>query len=203
MKKYKFILYVIGILLVSCGIAALTVSRLGLASIDAICVNFSVLTKLSVGTSVIIVNVIIILVSTAIHPNIRNLLSIIVSLFLGTMIDIFISIFENIPHDLMFVSLEVLIGIVFIPIGAALTIYSNYPTLAGEVMMKSINGRFKVNATKSKFYTELIYLITAIILGLMANNLRNTISILTLVLFITSSIILPFVLNRLNGGKNA
>ncbi|HHX79181.1 MAG TPA: hypothetical protein GX695_05470 [Acholeplasmataceae bacterium] len=207
-RKTSF--YILGIISVATGIAALLKASLGLTSIDASCYGLSELTGLTVGQAAILFNLALILLGSLIKFNTNGLISIGVTLVFGVTVDLFIWIFSFITGTAFVGTLitasSFFIGTLFIPMGAAMMVYSGFPTLAGEVLLVSFKERFKISDGLSKFLLETFLFILAVVICIIADILIedfkffNVINHYTIFLYLSASFIFPKVTNKLKGG---
>ena len=210
MTSRKITTYILGIILVAMGIAALIKASLGLTSLDASCYGLSQITGLTVGEAVIIVNVILIILGSLIKFSSKRLLSIGITLIFGKAIDLFVWFFSFIVGGAIIGSIitviSFFIGTVFIPLGAAMMIYSGLPTLAGEVLQVSIKERFKISHGLSKFIMESFYFILAVIICYIADrtienfHFFDIINQYTVFLYLSASYLFPKFIKKITGG---
>lgn len=210
MTSKKTTLYILGIILVATGIAALLKASLGLTSIDASCYALSEITGLTVGMAAILFNLALILLGNIIKFNFKSFISIIVTLVFGITVDLLIWVFSFITGTALMGTIITVVsffmGTLFIPMGAAMMVYSGFPTLAGEVLLVSFKERFKISDGLSKFLLESFLFTLAVLISIIADFLLedfhffNVINHYTVFLYLSASYIFPRISNRLKGG---
>lgn len=200
MVKRRIIYYIFGLLLVTVGVSCFIRSNKGIMAIDAMGLSIHKLTGFTVGTSFIVANVGIILISVAISFRPEYFLSVILSIVFGFVLDTVLYLFSFVPNGDIVKIVQIIIGVLFVPVGGAFMVTSGLPSFSGDIFLKAIENKFHTPVKVSKFVAEASYLLGAIILGLIAGNLKETISWLTIVIFVASSIIFPRMIKFLNGG---
>ncbi len=207
-KKISF--YILGVILIAMGIAALLKASLGLTSIDASCFGLNQLTGFTIGESAILLNSALLIIAISIKFSYKGLISIGVTLVFGKLVDLMIWIFSFIAGEALMGSLITVItffmGATLIPLGAAMMVYSGLPTLAGEVLLVSLRKRFRVSHGLSKFLVESFYFLIAVVICIIADvmidgfHFFNVINHYTVFLYLSASYLFPIFINKLKGG---
>lgn len=145
----RYLIFIIGLLVSSIGIALTTKAGLGTSPISSAPYVLSFLFPLSFGQFTFLVNVFLIFLQILVLKKDFQkvqLLQVVVSLFLGSFIDFFMYIFSNLSissYISQFVYL--ILGCVFIALGVSLQVIANVIMLSGEALVKAISSKLNKN----------------------------------------------------------
>lgn len=194
--------YSIGIIIISLGVAFMLYSGRGVSTFDAISHNLRYMLNIDIGVAVFASSMTVILIAFIINPQPQVFLSIVCTV----LISLLISGFEKLvvlwlPINQGLTYLYMILGVLLIPIGAALMIESNYPPSSVDIFLKAANEKYNIKIGVLKYMTEIFFLIVAVILGLFLQKTNTDagfgIGLGTIVLASSSGILMQITLNLL------
>lgn len=199
--------YVIGIIIISLGVAFMLYSDKGVSTFDAISHNLRYIFKIDIGIAVFASSMTVILIAFVINPQPQIFLSIVCTVLISILISGFEKLFNYwLPKNLGLKYLYMVLGVLLIPIGAALMIESNYPPSSVDIFLKSANERYHLKIGVLKYMTEIFFLVVALILGLFLQKTKPEagfgIGLGTIVLAASSGILMQITLNFLKRRNN-
>ena len=166
MKIKRYIVFLIGIILIALGVNLLNIAHLGLAPWDAI--NFALGKQFNVSTGMCI-NVIsmILLCIMAIWLKKRIKITCFFTAFiLGFMIDCWNKVFINVTIDFIIIKLMVfLIGILIVAFGLAIYLSTHLPENTIDYVMVEIRNKYNMKTVTAKMVVDGICMIGALFCG--------------------------------------
>lgn len=145
----RYLIFIVGLLVSSIGIALTTKAGLGTSPISSAPYVLSFLFPLSFGQFTFLVNVFLIFLQILVLKKDFQkvqLLQVVVSLFLGSFIDFFMYIFSNLSMSSYVSQFAFLIlGCIFIALGVSLQVIANVIMLSGEALVKAISSKLDKN----------------------------------------------------------
>lgn len=166
----RFAVYVLGLFIMACGIAISICSNLGVSPVSSFPYVVSLITKIDLGISCILVYIFFMLMQAVIlgkNAKINILFQLPSSIIFGTFMSVTQSYFEwLVPSNYFMQLLLCFTGIFFVALGILLYVDVNIMPLPAEGVMQSIVQRFNVATHKSKIMFDCFTVTTAIILSL-------------------------------------
>ena len=193
MKKY--IIYFLGVIILAFGVSLLFQCGFGSGSIDAFNKNLSDIINhpfFSVGAIIIIENIFFILIYFITLKAKDIILPIIVTLCLGTLVDLFNMInVVSISDPIFYRIIMFIVGINFISLGVGLMVYNKLSPSAFECLTIVVNKFLnKLSYGQCKIIIEVVITIIAAVLGLVFLHDLNEVSLATvIILFIQGPLI--------------
>ncbi|HHU21021.1 MAG TPA: hypothetical protein GXZ51_01055 [Acholeplasma sp.] len=210
-KTLKRILYyILGMVIISYGVAFMIKAAYGLSSIDAASLGLKhllaeVIETITIGEATIIVNILLVLISEAIKPSLSRLLAIPVSIVFGKALDgalwtINWFEFNDITGPIFFC-----LGGLMTPFGSAFVVTADFPPLAGDTVVASLLYRFKGNASKAKTTAEILFFSMAVLFCALADiftefKFTDGLNMYSFFLFGIASLFFPKFLSKVQGG---
>lgn len=202
----RLIEYTIGIILIGLGVAFMFYADKGVSTFDAISHNLRHIFKIDIGIAVFAISLAVILAAFIITPEPEVFLSIICTVMLSVLISGFEKLFIYLPTSIVLSYVYMLLGVILIPIGAAMMIDSNYPPSAVDIFLKAANKKYNIKIGILKYMTEIFFLITSLSLGFISRKSNPDvgfgIGLGTIVLMLLSGIIMQITLNLLRRSNN-
>lgn len=163
----KYLFYVVGLIIVSFGIALTIKSNLGAGAWDALNVGLSTSTGLTVGQWVMIVGAILILTNALLGKQRPDYLAFFTIFIIGSMIDFWLLIvMENWSFETFINQFIILIiGVITLSFGIAAYLQPKLPLIPIDGFMVAVQKRFGIGITFAKTMTEMTALILAFIFG--------------------------------------
>lgn len=159
--KNSFI-YGIGLLTLTFGIALMIKSNFGASPWDAVNVGISNISGLSIGSSNIVTSIFLVILIAIITKTKPKISVVLVGVAVGIFIDFWIQIVPVIEQYNFLIGI---LGITFLSLGIALYSNQGYPINPIDNFMISLNKKFNLSITVSKFITDGTGLIFAIVVG--------------------------------------
>lgn len=193
-----------GFFLISFGIVGIIMSKLGAAPIDAFNYFMYVLTPLSLGTWAVITGIFAALISFLIDKKADILVSIAILFMIGALIDTWKYLFEMLPIGLLesyFFRIPLaLSSLIIVSFGVALTLISGLPSSPFERLLLSLN-KWIHNLSLTKIMIEGTFLILAIILGLVTQELFTQVHVFTVILTFSIGPLVSMFMKLINQKK--
>ncbi len=191
----RYLIHALGFILISFGIVGIISAQLGATPIDSFNYFVAFLTPLSLGTVVIITGLSVSLLAYVFNREKEMIISASFIFLVGILIDIWMYLFGLIPLEIMdqmvFRIPLATSSLIIVAYGVAITITTGLPSSPYEKLMLVIDK--KINSlTYSKMIIEGVFLLTAIILGLITNLLFEQVNIFTFVMFLSIGAIIDF-----------
>ncbi len=168
--------YIIGMALMTLGIALIIQSHIGASPWDSVANGLSQLTPLSMGVWTFITGIFLVLLIAIITKSKPNYLSIIAGLITGVLIDMWLKLLESNDISIIFG----LIGIVIFAFGIALYTQTKLPVNPIDNFMMSLVNKKNMNVSIAKIITDGL----GLIIGLLVHG---PIGIGTLIIYFTVS----------------
>lgn len=188
MIKHPWFRHLGGFLIISLGIVTILYSRLGAAPLDALCYYLYRLTPLSLGTVAILVGTIATILSYVYGSKKNILLSFLFLLVLGLGVDGWKWVYDSGPFaHVTAIWLRLLMaisGIFIVSFGVSLTLTTGLAPLPYERLLVILNQKTH-STTYSKMIIEGIFLVLAVIVGIMTGLLFEQINWFTFVMVVT------------------
>ena len=203
MKKY--LLFGLGIVLVSMGIALNIKSTLGSSPIDTLVFNLASVAKMSSSLSLIIVNGTLILFYFILSPNRKVIFLIIATLLLSLFLSFFQKyVFLFTTNNIIYQILIFILAINLISFGVALEIKSNVATTALEAIVLFFKNKLsKLSFGLIRTIVELIIIIISATISLIFDHNLGEVGIATVIMLLTCGFLTDFYLYLLKVKKNA
>ncbi|MFJ7977124.1 YczE/YyaS/YitT family protein [Peribacillus sp. JNUCC 23] len=164
-SKEKYGLFVLGILILTFGIALTIQSDLGTSPFDALLVGLSINLGLTVGSWEIIIAFILICCNSLLIRQRPEVLGLLTAFITGVSIDIWLFLLHNlITPELWFYKLACfLIGLVVIGLGTAIYLHTNFAPIPIDRLTLVIKELTRTNILFSRTFIYLVFLILAMI----------------------------------------
>lgn len=166
--KKEWILFGIGLCILTFGGRLLLLANIGLGGIDALVVGLSKLFGGSLGLWIDVVSIMLVIVGALFRKGKLQWGPIFTSLLLGLLYDIWGSILFNrleSPKDAFIQGLVFLAGILIAPLGSAIYIYAHISTSCVDYLMLSVRERFHLSMGTSRIVIEVTFVIAAYLVG--------------------------------------
>lgn len=162
----KYIFYVVGILLLTLGIALTIQSDLGTSPFDALLVGLSKSVGLTVGSWEVIIAVILIGCNSLLQRQRPEVLGLLTALITGIGIDMWLFLLHNLVTPELWYSKIVCfgIGLVIIGLGTATYLQTNFAPIPVDRLTFIIQKLTRTNIFLARTFIYLVFLIMAIIL---------------------------------------
>lgn len=157
----RWVLFFVGIIILTLGARILLLSNLGVGGLDAIAIGLANWTGISIGSSIVILGGVLIIIGSVINKHL-DVVPIGVSLLIGWLYDLWgILIFNEIipPTDSPYTGYVFLIGILLAPVGAALYIQSKISVGPIDYLMLAIKKRYDSSLQNSRILIETIFVL--------------------------------------------
>lgn len=163
MNKSRYLLYGLGIIILTLGIALTILSDLGTSPFDAMLVGLTKTIGFTVGSWEIVIAIIIIFCNSIFKSNKPEYLGLATAFITGLSIDLWLFLLEQlIQPDIFFSKLIYFgIGLILIGIGSAIYLITNFAPIPVDQSMLIIRDLLKVNIMFSKTIIYVIFLILA------------------------------------------
>lgn len=166
-SKLKYVVYVLGILLLTLGISFTIQSDLGTSPFDALLVGLSINAGLTVGSWEIIIAFILILCNSLLKRQRPEFLGLLTSLITGIGIDMWLFLLHNLITPELWYSKVVCfgIGLIVIGLGTATYLHTNFAPIPVDRLTIILQELTKTNIFFSRTLIYFIFLIIAILLN--------------------------------------
>lgn len=167
MSKFKtrFFYYVVGILILSLGIALTIKSQLGTSPFDALLVGLSTNVGFTVGSWEIIIAIILLLCNSLLIKKRPEYLGLVTAFITGAGIDLWLFVFAKliIPKILVYQLIGFAIGMLFIGLGTAVYLHTSFAASPLDRLMLILRDLTKMNILMTKSLIYLFFLLMALI----------------------------------------
>jgi len=166
-SKAKYVVYVLGILLLTLGISFTIQSELGTSPFDAVLVGLSINVGLTVGSWEIIIALILIGCNSFLKRKRPEVLGLLTAFITGIGIDMWLFLLHNlITPELWFNKVVCFgIGLVVIGLGTATYLHTNFAPIPVDRLTLIIQELTRTNIFFSRTFIYLVFLIMAMILN--------------------------------------
>lgn len=190
------ILYVIGLLFISMGVALSFRHGFGASSADNLTYILSIVFNVTLGTSTFLFSTLIIILLIVSFKNWKFLFLFVQVIILSPMIDFWdLIVFANL-FPVGFERVIVLIAsLLSLPLGCTFLIKSTYPAGVYDELMFFTAHFTKFKLTVSRMLNELLLVLLALIISLSTNNGYGSVSIGTLAYVFTIGHLIKFYLS--------
>jgi len=163
-SKAKFVVYVLGILVLTLGIAFTIQSDLGTSPFDALLVGLSLNVGLTVGSWEFIIALLLIGCNSLLERKRPEVLGLLTALITGIGIDMWLFLLGKIITPELWYSKLIwfCIGLVVIGLGTAIYLHTNFAPIPIDRLTLIIKQLTRTNITFSRTFIYLIFLILAI-----------------------------------------
>ncbi|MBM7587793.1 putative membrane protein YczE [Bacillus pakistanensis] len=163
--KTRFVFYLLGIFILTLGIALILKAHLGAAAWDALAVGESTTFHLSVGTFVFINGMILIFINSFLLKKKPEFLAAITVFVIGMLIDFWLKIglSDFSPTGLGVQITTLFIGILALGIGIASYLQAKFPASPMDTIMIAISTRFGLSYRSARMISEGLALASAIV----------------------------------------
>jgi len=179
----------LGFVIISLGIVGVIFSRLGATPVDAFNYYIYTLTPLSLGTIVIFTGLFVTLLAFIFNPTKDIIISASFIFLVGILIDGWKLVFELVPlslYDNLLIRIVMAsLSLVLIAFGVAVTITTGLATSPYEKLMMVLNKKIK-SVQFSKMIIEGTFLLLAVILGIITDQLFDQINVFTVLLVLVN-----------------
>lgn len=166
--KRKWILFGLGIGILTFGSRMLLLANIGIGGIDAVVVGLAKIFGGSFGLWIDIVSITLIIIGAVLRKHRLQWQPIVTSLLVGLAYDLWGIILFNklvLPQDEFMQGLVFLAGILIAPLGSAIYLSAHISTSCVDYLMLSIHERFHLSVGVSRNLIEITFVITAYIVG--------------------------------------
>ncbi|MGG1679448.1 YitT family protein [Neobacillus sp. NRS-1170] len=163
--KVKYVVYVLGILLLTLGISFTIQSDLGTSPFDALLVGLSINVGLTVGSWEIIIALILICCNSFLKRQRPEILGLLTAFITGIGIDMWLFLLQNlITPELLFSKLVCFgIGLVVIGLGTAIYLHTKLAPIPIDRLTLIIQEITRTNLLLSRTFIYLLFLIMALL----------------------------------------
>lgn len=164
-SKAKFVVYVLGIFLLTLGITFTIQSDLGTSPFDALLVGLSINVGLTVGSWEFIIALILIGCNSFLERQRQEVLGLLTAFITGIGIDMWLFLLKNLITPELWYSKVVCfgIGLVVIGLGTALYLHTNFAPTPIDRLTLFIKELTRTNFMFSRTFIYLVFLILAMI----------------------------------------
>jgi len=168
-KFKKYILGIIGAIVVGFAVAILTKAEFGLDAFSSFIGNLVQMTGRSFGLFNFIIGICFVTINTVINRKRYNFFAIVIAFVIGVSVDLFIPIVRGDKDVLLLYARMIwfVIGVLIYGFGVAILIKSSILSPLEEYMM-AIKKIFHTTVAKSKFITDASLILFALIVGYFA-----------------------------------
>ncbi|MGG7620762.1 YczE/YyaS/YitT family protein [Bacillus coreaensis] len=161
----KYVFFVFGILLLTLGISFTIQSDLGTSPFDALLVGLSNNVGLTVGSWEILIALLLIGCNSILKREKPEILGLVTAFITGIAIDMWLFLLQNIITPELWVSKAVCfgIGLVFIGLGTATYLHTNFATIPVDRLTLIIQELTRINIFISRTIIYFVFLIMALI----------------------------------------
>ncbi|MEB9684734.1 hypothetical protein BK742_17455 [Bacillus thuringiensis serovar pingluonsis] len=163
----KFVLYVLGILILTLGISFTIQSDLGTSPFDALLVGLSLNVGLTVGSWEIIIALLLICCNSILQRQRPEFLGLLTASITGVGIDMWLFLLHNLTTPELWYSKFVCfgLGLVIIGLGTAIYLHTNFAPIPVDRLTLIIQELTRTNIFISRTFIYLLFLIMAMILN--------------------------------------
>ena len=168
MKNFKWILYLVGISILTLGIVLMIKSNLGTSPLDALLVALTYKVGLSIGAWEVLISLVIVGINAIITMRKPQILGLMTALITGTFIDVWMLILKelNISQTFGIQFIYFSIGLIITSFGTAIYLRTNFAPIPLDNLMLIITDKMKKSIQFSK---SLIY-ISVLLLAFLMNG---------------------------------
>lgn len=178
MKKLnRFIIYIIGMIILALGLSLSAKTKLGVSALTSFPYMLSEIYNLKFGDITLIYYIFLILIEIILHiimkqkkMIINDILSIFLSIIFTRGMNIFISFFPDIPNNYIYKILLMLLAIIFIGVGISLTVVSKLVPNPADGLVSTISEFTKKNMGLIKNICDITCVSITVILSLILKN---------------------------------
>ena len=167
--KFRYLIFIIGVIIQSCGIALITRSTLGSPPISSAPYVITQFSKFTLGELTFVLNALMIVAQAALlRRRFRHiqLLQLPVTFVFAAGLDIFMKVFAWTLSDIYLINVVVLLsGEVMLAMGVAMQVIANVLMLPGEGIVYAISTVFKIEFGKVKTCFDCSIVASAVILS--------------------------------------
>ena len=166
MKNFKWILYLVGISILTLGIVLMIKSNLGTSPLDALLVALTYKVGLSIGAWEVLISLVIVGINAIITMRKPQILGLMTALITGTFIDVWMLILKelNISQTFGIQFIHFSIGLIITSFGTAIYLRTNFAPIPLDNLMLIITDKMKKSIQFSK---SLIYILVLLLAFLM------------------------------------
>ncbi|MBY6052668.1 YczE/YyaS/YitT family protein [Cytobacillus firmus] len=185
--KERLLFFIIGMLILTMGVALIIRSNLGASAWDALAVGESQMFNLTVGTFVFINGIVLIFINAFLMKKKPEVLAAISILIIGALIDFWLLIIfgDLSPQTLAMQSIILFVGILLMGMGVAIYLQAKFPASPMDTLMVAIHTRFGLNLRNSRIISESFALLLAFLF-------RGAIGVGTIVVTLTLGLVVQF-----------
>lgn len=163
----KYVLYVLGILMLTLGISFTIKSNLGTSPFDALLVGLSINVGLTVGTWEIIIALLLISLNSVIKKQRPEILGLLTSFITGIGIDMWLFLLHNFITPELWYSkfFYFVVGLLIIGFGTATYLHTNFAPIPVDRLTLTIQELTRTSILFSRTFVYLAFLLMAMILN--------------------------------------
>ncbi|RAK19195.1 hypothetical protein B0I26_107114 [Anoxybacillus vitaminiphilus] len=161
---YRFLFYIVGLFIISFGVALTIKADLGAGAWDALNVGLAETIGFTVGTWVVIVGAVLMSINAILLRRFPEILAIATIIIIGMFIDFWLKfIFDNWePSGLLLRFLLFLLGLIVISIGVSIYLQAKFPLNPIDQFMMVLKEKLKITLMTAKTIGEVLALILAL-----------------------------------------
>ena len=154
--KERSLFYIVGLFILTLGVALVIKSGLGASAWDALAVGESAMFNLTVGSFVFINGIVLIFINAFILKKKPEVLAAISILIIGLLIDFWLLVVLNdySPQEVVLQSTTLLVGILSLGVGVAIYLQAGFPASPMDTLMVAIHTRFNLSLRVSRIISE-------------------------------------------------
>ena len=164
-NSYRYVFYVVGILLLTLGVAFTIQSDLGTSPFDALLVGLSINVGLTVGSWEIIIALLLMVCNSLLTRQRPEILGLVTSFITGIGIDLWLFLLHHLitPEALWSQLVWFGMGLIVIGLGTALYLQTNFAPIPVDRLTLIIKELTRTNIFLSKTLIYLLFLIMAMV----------------------------------------
>ncbi|MDU5110689.1 MAG: YitT family protein [Clostridium sp.] len=191
--KNRIILFVVGIMILTLGVALTVKADLGVGTWDSVNVGLSNRFGLSVGTFSFIIAIIMTIIAAILRNGKFNLYTLGTALVLSSFTDFWLFVVNKLPLGDSYISRVVyfLLGILILSMGLAIYLTPNLAPNSLDDCMMAFRNKFNLSVGMAKLVTDGVGIIFAILVG-------GPIGIGTIVIILSVAPLVNIFFNRIN-----
>jgi len=164
-NSYRYVFYVVGILLLTLGVAFTIQSDLGTSPFDALLVGLSINVGLTVGSWEIIIALLLMVCNSLLTRQRPEMLGLVTSFITGIGIDLWLFLLHHLitPEALWSQLVWFGMGLIVIGLGTALYLQTNFAPIPVDRLTLIIKELTRTNIFLSKTLIYLLFLIMAMV----------------------------------------
>ncbi len=167
--KFRYLIFIVGVIIQSCGIALITRSTLGSPPISSAPFVVTQFTSFTLGELTFVLNALMIVAQAALlRRRFRHiqLLQLPVTFVFAAGLDVFMKVFAWTQSDIYIINVIVLLsGEIMLAMGVAMQVIANVLMLPGEGIVYAISTVFKIEFGRVKTFFDCSIVASAVLLS--------------------------------------